>query len=73
MPKLTPEKLAEAIRDAGFTAARLSREIGRDKDYVRDYLIGRKRSLKAEDKALVKNALDDKKRSSPSAYQRRAA
>ncbi|WP_011579558.1 MULTISPECIES: LexA family protein [Chelativorans] len=49
MPKLTPEKLAEAIRDAGFTAARLSREIGRDKDYVRDYLIGRKRSLKAED------------------------
>ncbi|MBZ9759453.1 hypothetical protein LB553_00940 [Mesorhizobium sp. CA8] len=49
MSGITPEKLAEAIEQAGMTPAGLALAIGRDKDYIRDYLVGRKRSLKADD------------------------
>lgn len=49
MSGITPEKLAEAIEQAGLTPAGLALAIGRDKDYIRDYLVGRKRSLKADD------------------------
>lgn len=49
MAIISPEKLAEAIELAGTTPAALAIAIGRDKDYIRDYLVGRKRSLKADD------------------------
>lgn len=49
MPFITPEKLAEAIEHAGTTPSALAVAIGRDKDYIRDFLVGRKRSLKADD------------------------
>lgn len=49
MQPITPEKLADAIKEAGTTPAALARAIDRDKDYIRDFLIGRKRSLKADD------------------------
>lgn len=52
MPTITPEILEKAIQEAGMTPAGLATAIGRDKDYIRDYLVGRKRSLKADD--LVK-------------------
>lgn len=49
MEIITPEKLADAIERAGTTPAALALAIDRDKDYIRDYLVGRKRSLKAGD------------------------
>lgn len=49
MVMITPESLAEAIEQAGTTPTALAVAIGRDKDYIRDYLVGRKRSLKAGD------------------------
>lgn len=49
MSEISPEKLAEAIEQAGTTPSALALAIGRDKDYIRDYLVGRKRSLKAGD------------------------
>jgi SOS-response transcriptional repressor LexA len=49
MVSISPEMLAEAIEQAGTTPAALALAIGRDKDYIRDYLVGRKRSLKADD------------------------
>lgn len=49
MSGITPAELAKAIEDAGLTPAGLALAIGRDKDYIRDYLVGRKRSLKADD------------------------
>lgn len=49
MQPITPEILAEAIERAGTTPAALAIAIDRDKDYIRDFLVGRKRSLKAED------------------------
>lgn len=49
MLTVTPESLAEAIERAGTNPSALALAIGRDKDYIRDYLVGRKRSLKAED------------------------
>lgn len=48
-PRVSPERLAEAIYLAGTTPAALAIAIGRDKDYIRDFLVGRKRSLKADD------------------------
>lgn len=49
MEKLTPERLERMIIDAGTNATALAVKIGRDKDYIRDFLNGRKKSLKADD------------------------
>lgn len=49
MKSMTPQSLAKLISDAGMTPASLSKEIGRGQDYVRDFIVGRKSSLKAED------------------------
>lgn len=42
---------------AGIKAAPLASLIGRDKDYIRDYLQGRKKSLKADDAQRIASAL----------------
>ena len=49
MKNLPPEKLAKMINEAGTNPAALALAIGRDKDYVRDFIKGRKKSLKAGD------------------------
>lgn len=49
MEKLTPKALERMIRDADTNATALAAAIGRDKDYIRDFLNGRKKSLKADD------------------------
>lgn len=56
---LTPEKLEQAIKDAGTSATALAKAIGRDKDYIRDYLVGRKRSLKADDLQKISMEIGD--------------
>lgn len=57
MPILAPDKLAEAIEEAGTTPTALALAIGRDKDYIRDYLVARKRSLKADDWTKIADKL----------------
>lgn len=57
MEKITPEKLGKMIEDAGTNAAALAVEIGRDKDYLRDFLVGRKKSLKANDMVVILDKL----------------
>lgn len=49
MEKIDAPQLEKMIRDAGTNPAALALKIGRDKDYIRDFLIGRKKSLKADD------------------------
>lgn len=53
MEKMTPAKLEKMIDDAGTNPAALATEIGRDKDYIRDFLVKRKKSIKADDLALI--------------------
>jgi len=57
MEKMTPEKLGKMIEDAGTNPAALALDIGRDKDYIRDFLVSRKKSLKADDLALILDRL----------------
>lgn len=49
MNKISPEQLAELIELADKTPAGLAGEIGRGPDYIRDFIVGRKNSLKADD------------------------
>lgn len=49
MRTVTPQELEEAIETSEWTAASLALAIDRDKDYIRDFLVGRKKSLKAGD------------------------
>ena len=49
MKNLPPELLQKMIVEAGTNPAALALAIGRDKDYVRDFIKGRKKSLKAGD------------------------
>lgn len=57
MEKITPEKLESMISAAGTNPAALASEIGRDKDYIRDFLVHRKRSIKADDLAAILDKL----------------
>lgn len=61
MEKLTPESLGQLIREAGTNATALAATIGRDKDYIRDFLNGRKKSLKADDLFKIMEAIGPKK------------
>lgn len=58
MEKMTPEKLEKLINAAGTNPAALATEIGRDKDYIRDFLVSRKKSIKADDMALIIEKLE---------------
>lgn len=58
MDKMTPEKLGKMIEDAGTNPAALALDIGRDKDYIRDFLVRRKKSLKADDLALILSRIE---------------
>lgn len=58
MEDITPETLAKMISDAGTNPAALAIAIGRDKDYIRDYLTGRKKSLKADDQNKILSAIE---------------
>ena len=49
MLKITPQLLEKRMKDAGWNAAALSAAVGRDKDFIRDFLSGRKKSLKHDD------------------------
>jgi len=49
--------LEKAIEAAGMTPSALALAINRDKDYIRDYLVGRKRSLKAGDLQMIAEKL----------------
>lgn len=57
MSLVSKKALLEAMETAGIQAAPLALTIGRDKDYIRDYLKGRKRSLKADDLQKIADAL----------------
>lgn len=57
MEKITPEKLGKMIEEAGTNAAALATEIGRGKDYVRDFIENRKKSIKADDMAAILDKL----------------
>jgi len=58
MEKMTPEKLESMIGEAGTNPAALALEIKRDKDYIRDFIVGRKRSIKADDMAVILDKLE---------------
>ena len=45
----TPKELGTLLEEAGIPASVIAGDIGRDKDYVRDFIVGRKKSLKAGD------------------------
>lgn len=49
--------LEKAMDDAGIKPAPLALAIGRDKDFVRDYLMGRKKTLKLDDAQAIASEL----------------
>lgn len=57
MEKITPERLGRMIGEAGINPTALALEIDRDKDYIRDFIVGRKKSLKADDMAVILDKL----------------
>lgn len=57
MEKITPERLEKLIDEAGTSPAALALDIGRDKDYLRDFIVGRKKSLKADDMMVILDKL----------------
>lgn len=65
MEKITPERLGKLIEDAGTNAAALAIDIGRDKDYLRDFIVGRKRSIKADDMVVILDKLAKLKEPAP--------
>lgn len=65
MDKMTPEKLGKLIDEAGTNPAALAGEIGRDKDYIRDFLVSRKKSIKADDLALILEKLSNPAKPAP--------
>ncbi|MCY1741187.1 LexA family transcriptional regulator [Ensifer sp. SL37] len=58
MSLIDKKRLAKAMEAAGIKPAPLASLIGRDKDYIRDYLKGRKESLKADDAQKIASALN---------------
>lgn len=65
MEKMTPERLEKLINAAGTNPTSLAVEIGRDKDYIRDFLVSRKKSIKADDLALILDKLDRAQKPKP--------
>jgi len=65
MEKMTPAKLGKLIEEAGTNPAALATEIGRDKDYIRDFLVSRKKSIKADDLALILEKLEKPPQKTP--------
>lgn len=57
MTQPTPKVLTKLLKDADIAPAHLALKIGRDKDYIRDYLVGRKKSLKPNDWDAIKREL----------------
>lgn len=57
MSQVDKIELLKAMEDAGIKPAPLAAIINRDKDYIRDYLNGRKKSLKVEDAQNIADAL----------------
>lgn len=53
MEKMTPARLDAMLAAAEIAPATLSAMIGRDKDYIRDFLKGRKKTLKADELAEI--------------------
>lgn len=51
------ELLKKALDDQGLDASTLSRKIGRGKDYIGDFIRGKKESLKAEEFEKIRRAI----------------
>lgn len=58
MTQIDIDLLKKAIEDKGKKPAPLALEIGRDKDFVADFLNGRKKSFKLEDAQKIADALE---------------
>lgn len=58
MAILTPQRLQELLDERGLSAFKLSSEIGKGKDFIRDFLQGRKESLKQDDLVNIAKALN---------------
>jgi len=57
MKSVSPKELERLIEASSLNAASLSSEIKRGPDYVRDYLVGRKKSFKQQDWVNIFKAL----------------
>jgi len=57
MSLIDKKLLLDAMEEAGIKAAPLALAIDRDKDFIRDFLKGRKESLKLEDAQKIANKL----------------
>jgi|UniRef100_A0A6M3JC06 SOS-response transcriptional repressor LexA len=57
MSLIDKKALMAAMEDKNILAAPLALMIGRDKDYIRDYLKGRKKSLKVDDAQRIADVL----------------
>lgn len=57
MSRIDKKALMAAMEDNDILAAPLALKIGRDKDYIRDYLKGRKKSLKVDDAQRIADVL----------------
>jgi SOS-response transcriptional repressor LexA len=59
------QALQKALENAGLRPAAVSEAIGRKKDYIGDYLRGKKDSLKADELSKIKSLIDRASRSLP--------
>jgi SOS-response transcriptional repressor LexA len=57
MSRVSKKELLKAMEERGILAAPLAVKIGRDKDYIRDFLTGRKQSLKLDDSQKIADVL----------------
>lgn len=60
MEKMTPQRLEAMLIAADIAPAAMSVMIGRDKDYIRDFIKGRKKTLKADELAEILSILRPK-------------
>jgi hypothetical protein len=54
---MTPAALKKALADSGTTASRLSLTLGRGKDYIADFLLGRKNGFSASEWERITSSL----------------
>lgn len=63
MEKMTPERLEAMLIAADISPAAMAAMINRDKDYIRDFIKGRKKTLKADEMleimAILRPKIDD--------------
>ena len=57
MSRVSKKELLKVMEERGILAAPLAVKIGRDKDYIRDFLTGRKQSLKLDDAQKIADVL----------------